>query len=390
MIMRYLNLVSLAAVVFVSLAVPSHAQETPGQRAARLAADAERALSSGRPADAIRLADVLLAESPRDRAAVQIKIRALVSTGDVAGARAAYEQHATLVNREDGGLLKPIAVGELRSAAAGAGIDLALRISALERLAAGGEAGFADELRVISIDYAGQGAGVLADAALARLGDGTATSRLGRAALSNGIPDKAIVAEAIQSAGATDQATALIQLLEDPNPNARAAAADALGALGCREAVASLRVRLSDEQPTVRVRAAVALKRLGDSAGDALVAAMLKSPAPDARLAALEVSPSVTPAERAAIIDAAITDQDPLNRIKGAAMLAKDDPAAARSVLLSLIDNADLTVRRDAARVFDTLGTGDLRLLRGLMASKDGWTRAYAAGRVLAATRDMK
>jgi hypothetical protein len=388
--MRHLYFVPFVVVVFLSLVAPSFAQETPGERVARLTADAERALSSGSPAEAIRLADALLAQSPRNRAAAQIKIRALVSTGDVAAARATYEQHAALANGEDGGLLRPIAVGELQSAAAEAGLDLALRINALERLAAGGETAAADELRAISADRAGQGAGVLADAALARLGDGTASSRLGSAARSNRIPDKAIVAEAIESAGATDQATALIQLLDDASPTARAAAADALGTLGCRQAVANLRIRLSDEQPTVRVRAAVALKRLGDSAGDSLVGAMLKSPAPDARLAALEVSPSVAPAERAAIIDAAIADEDPLNRIKGAAVLAKDDPTAARAVLLALIDNADLTVRREAARVLDTLATGDLRLLRGLMASKDGWTRAYAAGRILAATRDMK
>jgi HEAT repeat protein len=387
--MRHVYLVLFAAAILVSLALPS-AQQTSDQRVARLAADAERALSSGRAAEAIRLADAVLSQSPRERAAVDVKIRALVSTGDVAGARAAYEQHAALVNGEDGGLLKPIAVGELQAAAAGAGIDLALRITALERLAASGETASVDELRAISTDRAGQGAGVLADAALARLGDGTAPARLGRAVLSTRIPDKAIVAEAIESAGATDQAAALIQLLEDPNPMARATAADALAALGCREAVANLRDRLSDEQPTVRVRAAVALKSLGDSAGDTLVAAMLRSPAPDARLAALEVSPSVTPAERAAIIDAAITDEDPLNRIKGAAVLAKDDPAAARGVLMNLIDNSDLTVRREAARVLESLATGDLRLLRGLMASKDGWTRAYAAGRVLAATRDVK
>ncbi len=374
----------LVAMAILPVAAVAEQAQTKTETAAQAVGQAREALQANRPADAVRLADTVLVQMPANREAVDVKIRALLALRDRARARAAYDDFVTSAKKQDGGLLRPLAADELRDVAATAGSDVQLRVTALDRLAAGGDAAAAADLERMAAE--GAGVGMLADSALAKRGDAGAVRRLADAASSARIRDKSLVARAIQSANAKGAAYALVPLLQDPSPVVRSAAADALGALGYQAAAPELRALLSDQNGAARIRAALALKRLGDSAGDDLVAALLKGPAVDGRLDALEVSPGVKPADRSAIIKAALADGDPGNRIRAAELLARDDPAAARAVLTPLLKSGDPFSRIEAGRALDALGSPDLAVLHSMLADRNGWVRAYAAGGVLTAT----
>jgi len=148
-----------------------------------------------------------------------------------------------------------------------------------------------------------------------------------------------------------------------------------------------MRALLSDSYIEVRTKTALALARLGDSAGRDVVSAMLRSPVPDVRLIALEADPSIAGGQRSSIIRSVLTDRDPLNRVRAAEMLARDDPDEARAALIALTRNADSMPRREAARVLELLEPIDLDLSRRLMADTEPWVRMYGAGAVLKAAR---
>lgn len=352
-----------------------------GQAAAQPSA-AREALVEGRASDAIRLADALLAKRPGDRDACDVKIRALLSSGDRVRAQRAYEAFVTIAKNEDAGLLAPIAAAELWTLASD-GRDLRTQVGALEHLAKSGDRTAWSKLQKMSGEMPGTAQGVTVDAALARLGDAGAGQRLADAVSSSRLRDRSLVADALRDANAAGQAAVLVPLLHDDDPLTRVRAADALGALGYKPAVPDLRALLLDERPSVRATAAVALKRLGDDSGREIVAAMAASSLGATRLGALEASASAKPQERAAAIRLLAADRDPTTRIKAAELMRRTEPAAARKVLAALVAQGDVGVRRDAARALATITPVDVALFRKLLADADPGIRMHAAAGVL-------
>jgi HEAT repeat protein len=114
---------------------------------------------------------------------------------------------------------------------------------------------------------------------------------------------------------------------------------------------------------------------------------MLRSPVADVRLMAVEADPSMTVAERLRVIRPILLDSDPLVRAKAAELLARDDPEAAKPVLVALLRDPDMAPRREAARVLETLKPPDIGLYRRLMTDREPWVRMYAASAIVTAAR---
>jgi len=320
-----------------------------------------------------------------DQAAARASIQEAVAGGDTARAHGLYDRFVAAGGRPDAGLLAVIAADELRALATHAVDDPRLQVEAWERLARHGDSQAPAELQRMALDRPGSPVAALANGALARLGDAAATARLVGMASSSTLRDKSNIVEAIRRSDLKDQAQVLLPLLQDPDWTTRSETADALGALGHRAAIPEIRALLSDDEPRVRAKAALALKRLGDTADDPRVEAMLRSKVGTARLDALESDPLSDRNEVAAASRQLMSDSDPLNRIRGAEAIARDDPAAARAVLTAVAGDADSTARRLAARALASLDPADLTILRRLLEDSTGWVRMYAAGGVLAA-----
>jgi hypothetical protein len=118
-----------------------------------------------------------------------------------------------------------------------------------------------------------------------------------------------------------------------------------------------------------------------------MVDAMMRSPVPDVRLRAVQADTALTPAERRLVIAPILVDPDPLNRVFAAELLAIDDPEAAKPILLALLKDPDMTPRKAAGRVIETLSPPDIPLYRDMMASLDLWVRMYGAGGILKAVQ---
>jgi hypothetical protein len=320
-----------------------------------------------------------------DRSAAKASIQEALARGDSRRAYDAYDRFVAANRGPDAELLSPLAADELRAVATHAVSDPRLQIEAWVRLARHGDAQASAELERMATQRPDSPVAALANGALARLGDAGAAARLTGMVSSSRLEDKSSIVEAIRRSGMSDQAQVLVPLLQDPDWATRSETVDALAALGYRAAVPEIRERLSDDDPRVRSRAALALKRLGDTSANARVEAMLRSAIGSARLDALDADPQSDRRDVAVAARQLMNDPDPLNRIRGAEVLAKDDPGAARATLAAVAGDADWTTRRLAARALASLDPVDLTILRRLLDDSAGWVRMYAAGGVLAA-----
>jgi hypothetical protein len=384
------SVVSGLVVVGLLAGGPSFAQQraTAPAPPASLMAAAREALTAGRAANAVAIAEAVLQQSASHRDATDVRICGLVSLGNVRAAHEAYDRFVTLSRVEDLALLRPIALGHLRAMAADGAVEWRLRVAALERLAKSGDAGADRDLQRLSAEGAGTGLGVMADAALAKVGDKAAVRRLADAASSDRLRDKSLVADALRAVGARDQAHVLVPLLADENPMTRIAALEALADLGYKPAIPEIRALLDDDYRGMPGRAALALKRLGDSSADDRLGDLSKSPAPDMWLVAIDLSPAMKPADRDAIIKQVLANADPRMRVRAAEVLARTDPAAARGILGKIAEEGDVSARTEAARGLEPLAAaGDAGVLHKLVGEPNPWLRLYGAGGVVAATR---
>ena len=376
-----------AAVVVLSLAYPvmtAGAQAPAPQAPPASVSEARRALAEGRTADALRMADTVARNAPRNRDSAELQIQILVRMEELPRALSAYDRYAGAVGKPDAALLAPIALQQLRVTADTSVDDPRLAIEALERLARAGEPSGQSRLKQISIDRAGSSLAVLADGALARLGDPSASARLSGLVSSDGLRDKSTLVEAIARSGSKSGAVDLRALLQDPDPYTRMAATEALGRLGDRESIPAIRVLLQDDYPPVRSRAVLALARLGDAEVGEAVARMRESPVGDVRVEALAWDRTLPAVDRRAAVMAVLADPDPLKRITAAEAIAAEDPEAAKAALVRVTGEADMTARREAARALEALKPADLAVCRRLLADPSDWVRVYAAGAVLA------
>lgn len=382
--MKFSAVFCIAAVVVATIAAIPVFGQSQTSRDAELAA-ARRALAAGQPSAALRRVEPLLVQNPRDRDAAQIAVTAAVALDDVPRANAIYDTFVQAYGAEDATLLKPIAVRVLQLVQSEAVHDPRLRAEVLERLGRSGQASAARDLR----QFGGSARELLiADAALARLGDEAAKARIARAASTPDFAEKAAVAEAIRRGGDSSQAALLVPLLQDRDAYTRIAAIEGIAALQYKPAVNDVRRLLQDPFIEVRAKAALALTSLGDASGRATVEAMLRSPVADVRLRALQMDPSITAEKRALIIRPILVHEDPQVRLMAAEMIARDEPETARPVLVALTRDPDTTTRREAGRVLENLQPVDLTLFRQMMTDSEPWVRLYGAGGVLRAAQN--
>jgi HEAT repeat protein len=377
-----------AVAVALSLVCPaaSTGAQVPAQQAPPASVpEARRALAEGRTADALRMADAVARSAPRNRDAADLQVRILVRSDELPRALSAYDRYVGAVGKPDADLLAPIALRQLLVTADTAVDDPRLAIEALERLARAGDPSGQSRLKQISIDRAGSVLAVLADGALARLGDASASARLSSLVASEGLRDKSTLVEAIARSGLKSGAADLRALLQDPDPYTRIAAMEALGHLGDTDSIPAIRVLLQDDYPPVRSRAVMTLARLGDAQVAEAVAKMRESPVGDVRVEALTFDRTLPAADRRAAVKAVLADPDPLTRVKAAEAIAPEDPEAAKAALVRVTGEADMTARREAARALESLKPADLVVCRRLLADPSDWVRLYAAGAVLAA-----
>lgn len=364
-------------VVIIACVARVQAQDrTPDAYAAALGR-AWTALAHGQQADAVRAADEALRINARSHDAIAAKIAAL-SVADAARALDTYE--GWVKTTDDVFLLDPIARGVLASIAAGG--DTALQIAALEQLArAGTEAARTRlaELRTKAQNHA-------AAAALARLGDAAAASKLVETVRSGAVaPDAA--PELLESAGSA-AVPALRELLKHPVAPVRADAARALGRLGVTDAASDLRTAMADQNPLVSASAAVALTKLGDREGETRTKEMLESELPDFRLMAAEAYVGRGGGPWVNAIMPLLRDPNGLMRFQAAALIAPIDPDAVREVLVSGVSDPNPVIRGEAARVLaDQIASKsvmtDLPSVRRLLRDRDPAVRLRAAEIVL-------
>ena len=384
--MKQVTRVAVAALLGVGCLAALAAAQAPATGAPPpTLSDARRAFAEGRVADALRFVEAVVRRAPRSRDAADLQVRILVRLEDLPRALSAYDRYAGVVGKPDQALLAPIALQQLRITADTAVDDPRLAIEALERLARAGRPEGKARLQQISIDRAGAPVAVLADGALARLGDTAAMARLSSLVYSEGLRDKSTIVEAIARSGSKAGVADLRALLQDPEPHTRIAAMEALGRLGDKESIPAIRALLQDDYPPVRSCAVLTLARLGDSEVSDAVAKMLASPAGDVRLEALWSDRTLGEADRRAAVRMVLADPNPLTRIRAAEAISAEDPEAARAVLVRVASDADITARREAARALENLKPADLAVCRRLLADPSDWVRVYAAGSVLAA-----
>ena len=347
-------------------------------------ADVRLALQQGRVPEAVVMADSLVRRQPRSRDAAAVQIEARTAADETARAFAAYDRFANLAGAHDAKLLEPLARHQLRRVVANTD-DPRLTCAALERLARSGDEPALLQLRQISEKNRGAQAGAFADAALARLGDSGAVSRLSSGEWAAGVRDKNGVVEILDTVPGPASTAQLRGLLDEASPQTRSLAAAALARRGDKDSIAALRSMLSDEWPEVRSWAALALRQLGDSAGDETVARMMKSPVAEVRVDAVIADRSVPDATRTSELKAALDDASSEVRLKAARALATLEPTAAQAALAKLTADGNPAIRTEAAAALEQFAPIDVGLSRRLMTDGSDWVRVHAAGAALKA-----
>jgi HEAT repeat protein len=342
------------------------------------------AIGAGRPAEAEKIADGILAGSPRNHDAVALKIEARAAGGRAIPALDAYEQWQSAVRQEDPFIMAPIAVGLLRTASTTDG-DLRAKFRALELLAGAGDATARQALATAATNSFME-----ADAALLRLGDAEAAARLERRIEAPSARDKSDLIDALRKAKSKRSAGAITRALQDPAMPTRMAAARALGDLGARDSIPQLVQVLKDPEPPVRFMAAVALAKLGSTAGDNLIRQLENSPVGDMRMLAAEVTAPGSPSGPwVAEATRVLQDPDPLARLRAAELLVRHaaDPSAGLEALRVALAENNPAIRFAAADLLEDLPRSpiaeDLPSVRRLLRDPSAPVRVEAAGILL-------
>jgi HEAT repeat protein len=379
----------LAVVPFlvVALSGPVSAQsEGRGgtQNAASVLGRGWTALGARQPSRALQLARQLLRTDPGDHDAIALAVAALTAIPQPISALDEYEKWLAQIRLEDPFLIRPIAIATLEQI--GAGSDTLLAISALEHLTTSGIPGARERLQAVRTD---QNA-LVADAALARLGDTRAAARLVQSAQTIAAGRGASIAELLPLGG-TAAIPVLRQMLQDPAPPTRAAAIRALGKMEAREALPDIQLRMTDQNPLVRARAVVALARMGNRQAEEQVTQMLESPVPDVRLIAAETYADRGNGPWISAIMPLLQDQGGLTRLMAAELIAPIDPEAVRSVLGQAAQDTNPVVRTEAMRILSASGafslmSGDWPSLRKWLRDPEAAIRMNAARIVIELT----
>ncbi len=295
------------------------------------------ALAQGRAAEAARIADELLRQSPRDHAGATIAVLAAASSG-AAAALDAYERWLDASRHEDAFILEPVARAILQEIAASRG---PFDAEANERLAASRKDGAETDIA--------EGRRIAAD--------------LGRKDSGNPV----LLMRALAKTRYAEGASAVVPLLGHEVPDVRAAAAETLGVLGATAAVPALQAALQDRASEVRGAAAMALHRLGDPSGDDLLSRSLTSGIPDLQIQAAEAMANDPPSSWAPYVEPLLAAEAPLTRLHAARLLLPVQPERAGPVLQELLAHPNPVIAGELARTMVQAGLEDVATIRRLL-----------------------
>lgn len=336
-------------------------------------------LTEGRADQALTRAERVLATQPRSVAALVLAVEAEIARAGALAGLAQYERWLGPRTIEEPGVVRRIARAVLVEEGAQRG-DEGARVEALRALANDGDAQAARDVADLTAR------GEIPTRARAALGDERAVRAL-IAELNQGGPGQVRTIDALAASGSPLAIPPLLDRLQDPRQEIRAAALDALGRLGDVDLAPRLTPLLSDSNARVRVTAAGALFRLGDFSGIQTLQGMMADPSPRVRLLAAEALASRPDSSWVAQVRELATAEEPEVRAAAARLLGPHDPEFARAVLNALAADANPAIRELATLGLGEVATSDLTALRGLLRSGSPLTRAKAGAQVLAVTR---
>lgn len=348
-----------AGALLSGMAGVAHAQSVSDDE---MLSRAYAALAGGKPAEARRLAEQVLASAPRHHAAATVAVAAASAASASAGLDV-YERWLDASRHEDAFALEPVALAVLRALAAVKGpveTDARQVLEASERTGASGQAG----------DQEGAESGR------------SIAEQLGRPDSAN----KVLLLKALARSGYRGATPQVRRLLADPVPDHRAAAADTLAALEATDAIPDLRVLLQDPASEVRASAAAALHRLGDGSGDTLLSDLLASGIPDIQLQAAEAMVNDPPSAWASQILPLLTAEAPMTRLLAARLLLPVEPEQARQVIAGLLADPNPVVVGELARTLAEEGLADLPTIRQLLRHASPEARLQGARALLRLT----
>jgi HEAT repeat protein len=369
------------AACLVLAATSAHAQSRSAvpAEAAQMAAG-WTALNQGNANRAVSIASEVLSQNPRSRPALVLLVSAATSRAGSAGGLAAYEQWLGSRRLDDAYTLRTIALALLQEAASNRNAPEGQR-EAIKALAAEG-----DTETLLTVAHEALAGGPFETQLLAQLGSEPAVKSL-IAQIKSGQGRKLTLIEALAASRSPLAVRPLVDLLQEINPEVRAAAADALGKLGAAEAVDALRPLLDDQVFPVRFAAASALLRLHDTSGLKLLRELEASEHAMVRVTALEaLSVEPNPSWVSSVLGM-LQDPDPQVRLAAARLAAPYDQAAAQRAIEGLLTDGNIAIREAASKVYVEQVASDFAALRRFLHSTDLLTRVRAAGRVLALTR---
>jgi HEAT repeat protein len=174
-------------------------------------------------------------------------------------------------------------------------------------------------------------------------------------------------------------------------PELRERSAAALGELQAVEAVPALTVALDDESSDARKAAAKALGAMGGRSGTAvprlitLYGKEAESGVGEAVKQALQEIVQTAPDSAPALIAALKSDQPPVRLLAVELLKTADDPQPATAGLRALLDDADASIRIQAAIALQRLGNVDAKVLTVLTASLNEEQENFEASEALRA-----
>jgi len=342
------------------------------------------AAAAGQSENAARAADTVLGRRPWDRAALTLKIAALSAGAPLRGLDA-YEQWVAAGHKDDAALLEPVPIAILQEIAKAK--DPELQREALTALSAARVPGAREGLSALS-NSPENALALQVDAA--RGGDQTAMQSLIGAAATPTTATAAL-ARALAGLGSSGEAGLLLLLQTAASPDARAEAARALGAIKSDRALTTLQSLFDDTDPRVRLSATVALGQLGDQRALDRVDQMLASNVPAVQIAAAQAWGG-RPGPWVPVIQMLLDNPDGVIRLDAASVIAPVDPAAARRVLEAGLSDLNPVIRLESAKALDAAvdmsrEAADIPTLRHRLRDADASVRLAVASTLLKLAR---
>ncbi|MBI1874751.1 MAG: HEAT repeat domain-containing protein, partial [Acidobacteria bacterium] len=285
-----------------------------------------------------KLADQILGVDAANVDATGAKITALLAMRQTAAAVETYDRYVAAVHADDRAFLGEIGRATLWDLARSPG-EAAVRPAALERLAREGDAAALADLRALakssSRDNTSQQ--LPANLCLAALGERTSIEWLVARAGEHRTNDTVMILDAAAARQITLPESAVVGLLDDPNPVVRASAVRAAGKTKAYGSIPKLRQLLNDPIPLVRLNAAAGLRALGDVAGERLLAQWLTGEVVELRIGAAEAFVETNSREWIKPMKALLDDENPISRLRAAELLLRTDADSSWRVVVDAL-----------------------------------------------------